>query len=59
MNSLMTIIELTDDEVHLVNNALHLFLNAFGHDEADTVHAVRHLLDKFATAGAESAPASQ
>lgn len=44
----MTIVELTDDEVRLVNNALQTFLSAFGHDEAEMVHAVQRLLDKLA-----------
>lgn len=47
--SAMTVVELNDDEVRLVTNALHSFLSAFGHDEADMIHAVRDLLNKFAT----------
>lgn len=44
----ITVIELTDDEVRLVNHALQTFLSAFGHDEAETVHAVQRLLGKLA-----------
>lgn len=55
----MTVVELTDDEMRLVNNALHSFLSAFGHDEADMVHAVQHLLDKFAPRQAQVTRASE
>ena len=55
----MTVIELTDEEVRLVRNALRSFLSAFGHDEADIVHAVQHLLDKLAASQAQGTRASQ
>jgi hypothetical protein len=42
----LTAIELTDDELRLVRNALHSFRNAFGHEEADVVHEIQHLMDK-------------
>jgi hypothetical protein len=46
----VTVVELTDDELRLVNNALHMFLNAFGHDEADVVQAVQRVLGKLSAA---------
>jgi hypothetical protein len=55
----MTVIELTDEEVRLVRNALRSFLSAFGHDEADIVHAVQHLLDKLAASQAQVTRESQ
>ena len=51
----MTTVELTADEVRLVHSALHLFLSAFGHDEADMVHAVRDLLAKLPAAHSATA----
>ena len=41
------VVELTDEELRLVNSALHAFLSAFGHEEAEVVHAVQRLLAKF------------
>jgi hypothetical protein len=43
----MTTIELTDDELHLVREALHAFLDDFGHEEIDVVRRIRDLLAKF------------
>jgi hypothetical protein len=50
----MTVVELTEDEVRLLKNALYSFRSAFGHDEADMVHAVQRLLDKLAAASGAS-----
>jgi hypothetical protein len=43
----MTVIELTDSELRLVREALHAFLDDFGHDEADTLRSIRRVLEKF------------
>jgi hypothetical protein len=51
----MTTIELTDDELHLVREALHAFLDDFGHEEVDVVRQVKSLLAKLP---AESTPES-
>jgi hypothetical protein len=46
----VTTIELTDDELRLLRNALKSFLDDFGHDEADVVEAIRALLEKIPAA---------
>ncbi len=48
----VTVVELTDEELRLVNSALHTFLSGFGHEEADIVHAVQRLLTKLSSAAA-------
>ena len=40
----MHTIELTDDELRLLHAALHSYLNDFGHEEADVLRSVKHLL---------------
>ena len=35
-----------DDELKLVRNALHSYLDDFGHDEADILRQVKELLEK-------------
>ena len=42
----MHTIELTEDELRLVQNALHAYLNDFGHEEADVLRAIKQLLAK-------------
>jgi hypothetical protein len=42
----MHTIELTDEELRLLRNALHSFLEDFGHDEADVLRAIKQLLAK-------------
>ncbi len=42
----MTTIELTPDELTLVRNALHSFLDDFGHEEIDVVRRIQALLAK-------------
>jgi len=42
----MTSIELNPDELRLVRNALHSFLDDFGHDEMDVVRQIQALLAK-------------
>jgi hypothetical protein len=54
----MTTIELTDDELVLVHNALHTFLDDFGHEEIDVVRRVKALLAKLPAASEEPPPAA-
>jgi hypothetical protein len=49
----MHTLELTDDELRLVHDALHSYLNDFGHDEADVLRQIKGLLEKLHQAGAE------
>ncbi len=42
----MRTIELTDDELRLIQNALHSYLDDFGHEEAEVLREVKALLDK-------------
>ncbi len=42
----MITMELTDDELFLLRNALHSFLTDFGHDEADVIARIQQLLHK-------------
>jgi hypothetical protein len=42
----MHTIELTDDELRLVQNALHSYLDDFGHEEADVLQDVKALIAK-------------
>ena len=46
-------LELTDDELRLLHAALHSYLNDFGHEEADVLRQIKHLLEKLHQAGAE------
>jgi hypothetical protein len=39
-------IELTDDELRLLQNALHSYLDDFGHEEADVLRDVKALIAK-------------
>lgn len=55
----MSVVELADHEVRLVTHALNSFLSAFGHDEAEMVHAVQHLLNKLMASQAEVTRASE
>jgi hypothetical protein len=43
----MNTVHLTDAELELTRHALHAYLQAFGHGEADTVAEIRHVLEKF------------
>jgi hypothetical protein len=43
-------IELTDDELRLLHNALKAFLDDFGHKEADIVEAIKALIAKIPAA---------
>jgi hypothetical protein len=46
----MNRIQLTDEELRLARSALQAYLQAFGHDEADTVEAVKVVIAKFRAA---------
>ena len=49
----MHTLDLTDDELRLLHNALHAYLNDFGHEEADVLRQIKDLLEKLHRAGAE------
>jgi hypothetical protein len=42
----MHTIELTEEELRIVRNALHAFLEDFGHDEADVLRSIKQVLAK-------------
>ena len=42
----MNTIELTDEELRLVRNALQSFLEDFGHEEADLLRQIKKVLAK-------------
>jgi hypothetical protein len=42
----MYTIELTDEELRIVRNALQSFLEDFGHDEADVLRSIKSVLAK-------------
>jgi hypothetical protein len=42
----MHTIELTDEELRIVRNALQSFLEDFGHDEADLLRSIKSVLAK-------------
>jgi hypothetical protein len=42
----MATVELTESELRVIKNALESFLTGFGHDEADVLHEIQHLLVK-------------
>ena len=42
----MHTIELTDEELRLLNAALHSYLDDFGHEEADVLRRIKELLAK-------------
>jgi hypothetical protein len=49
----MNIIRLTDEELEMARHALQAYFQAFGHDEADTLAAIRRVLAKFRAAEPE------
>ena len=53
----MASIELTDEEVTLLRNALRAFLDDFGHEESDVVARIQALLAKLPPAAASNDPA--
>jgi hypothetical protein len=54
----MSTIHLTDTELQMARHALHAYLQAFGHDEAEIVGAIRRVIDKLDAAEAEDEPAA-
>jgi hypothetical protein len=42
----MHTIELTEEELRIVRNALHSFLDDFGHEEADVLRSIKAVLAK-------------
>ena len=46
----MHTIELTDEELRLVREAVHAFMDDFGHEEIDVVRALQALLAKLPAA---------
>ena len=42
----MHTIELNDEELRLLHNALHTYLDDFGHEEADVLRLVKALIAK-------------
>jgi hypothetical protein len=44
-------LELSDEELRLLNAALHSFLDDFGHNEADTLSRIKELIAKLPTPG--------
>ena len=42
----MHTIELSDEELRLIQNALHAYLDDFGHEEADVLRAVKRVIAK-------------
>lgn len=42
----MNTIQLTDAELELARHALRAYLGDFGHDEADTLHAIKGVIAK-------------
>ncbi len=52
----MKTIRLTDAELALVRNAVHGYLNAFGHNESDVIALARSTLTKVDAATDEPAP---
>jgi hypothetical protein len=49
VESVMTAIEFTDEELDLLRNALRAFMSGFGHDEHALVQRIRALLGKIST----------
>ena len=46
VSRLVHTLELTDDELRLLRQALHAYLDDFGHEEADVLRAIKQLLAK-------------
>jgi hypothetical protein len=46
----MHTIELTDEELRMVVTAVRLYLDDFGHEEADLLRKIKELLQKLETA---------
>jgi hypothetical protein len=46
----MHTLELTDEELRILESALHAYLNDFGHEEADVLRLAKALLTKLRAA---------
>ena len=46
----MHTIELTDEELHILRNALQSYLDDFGHEEADVLRLIKQVLAKLPAA---------
>ena len=46
----MNMIELTDEELRIVQQALHSYLDDFGHEEADVLRLIKQVLAKLPSA---------
>jgi hypothetical protein len=46
----MNTIELTDEELRIVQQALHSYLDDFGHEEADVLRLIKQVLAKLPNA---------
>ena len=44
-------VELTDDELRLLQAALHSYLDDFGHEEADVLRQIKELIGRLPTPG--------
>jgi hypothetical protein len=44
-------LELTEDELRLLQAALHAYLDDFGHEEADVLRSLKQLISKLPTPG--------
>jgi hypothetical protein len=44
-------IELSEDELRLLQSALHAYLDDFGHEEAEVLRRIKELLAKLPTVG--------
>ena len=44
-------LELTDNELRLLQSALHSYLDDFGHEEADVLRQIKELISRLPTAG--------
>ena len=44
-------LELTDEELRLLQAALHSYLDDFGHEEADVLRRIKELMTKLPTPG--------
>jgi hypothetical protein len=44
-------IELNEDELRLLQSALHSYLDDFGHEEAEVLRQIKELVAKLPTAG--------
>jgi len=44
-------IELNEDELRLLQSALHAYLDDFGHEEADVLRRIKELIAKLPTPG--------